>query len=63
MTLKAHPQLKKTKGNIVNVGSNSIHVGASLVLPYIQSKAAVEQQTRQLAILYSRDRIRVNMIW
>lgn len=58
----ARPYLKKTKGNIINIGS------VSGVFPHIErwaypvSKATMLHLTKTQAVEYAQDNIRVNMI-
>ncbi|KAI6175450.1 hypothetical protein M3Y97_00690400 [Aphelenchoides bicaudatus] len=56
----AIPHLSQSKGNIVNVSSDATILGAPMLLNYSMSKAALEQQVKNLAIMFASDGIRVN---
>lgn len=59
---KVRPHLKKTKGNIVNIGSisgNFPHIGR---WAYPVSKAALLHITKSQAVDYAADGIRVNLL-
>lgn len=58
----ALPHLLEAKGNIVNVLSQSALMGASYIVPYAMSKAALLQLTRSLAVEYSDRPIRINAV-
>jgi NAD(P)-dependent dehydrogenase (short-subunit alcohol dehydrogenase family) len=57
----AAPELRKTKGAIVNVASIAGHRGTGSSVAYAVSKAAVLQLTRSLAIALAPD-VRVNSV-
>src|SRR5579859_2079970 len=57
----AAPELKKTKGAIVNVASIAGHRGAGSSIAYAVSKAGVIQMTRAMAIALAPD-VRVNSV-
>ncbi|WP_028079593.1 SDR family NAD(P)-dependent oxidoreductase [Solimonas soli] len=62
-TKHAVPQLRKAGGgSIINLSSIYGLVGAPDVPPYHASKGAVRLMTKTDALLYARDRIRVNSI-
>lgn len=56
------PQLKQSRGSIVNIGSMYGYFGSPRVPAYGASKAAVHQLTRSLAIDWAEFGIRVNAI-
>jgi meso-butanediol dehydrogenase / (S,S)-butanediol dehydrogenase / diacetyl reductase len=56
----AIPHLLESKGNIVNVLSQSALMGTSYIVPYSMSKAALLQLTRSLAVEYAGKPIRIN---
>jgi meso-butanediol dehydrogenase/(S,S)-butanediol dehydrogenase/diacetyl reductase len=56
----AIPHLLQTHGNIVNVLSQSALIGASYIVPYSMSKAALLQMTKSLAAEYVDKPIRIN---
>jgi NAD(P)-dependent dehydrogenase (short-subunit alcohol dehydrogenase family) len=58
----AIPHLLTTKGNIVNVLSQSALMGASYIAPYSMSKAALLQLTKSLAVEYVDKPIRINAV-
>ncbi|MFC7380066.1 SDR family NAD(P)-dependent oxidoreductase [Brevundimonas sp. GCM10030266] len=58
----AYPELKKTKGCIVNTSSISGLGGDGAMIGYNMSKGAVSQLTRALARDSGRDGIRVNAV-
>jgi 3-oxoacyl-[acyl-carrier protein] reductase len=57
----AAPELRKTKGAIVNIASIAGHRGAGSSIAYSVSKAGVLQLTRSLAIALAPD-VRVNSV-
>jgi NAD(P)-dependent dehydrogenase (short-subunit alcohol dehydrogenase family) len=57
----AAPELRKTKGAIVNVASIAAHRGSGSSIAYAVSKAGVVQLTRGLAIALAPD-VRVNSV-
>ncbi len=62
MTRAALPQLRRTKGRIVNLGSIMSFVAGPRTSSYAASKGAVGQFTRALAAELAADGIRVNAI-
>jgi NAD(P)-dependent dehydrogenase (short-subunit alcohol dehydrogenase family) len=58
----AIPHLLKTKGNIVNVASNSGLQGVAYIVPYSMTKGAIISLTRSLAMEYLKSGVRVNAI-
>lgn len=62
MVLAFLPQLRRTKGRIVNVASIASFVAYRNVAGYVASKGAVKQMTKALAADLARDGIRVNAI-
>lgn len=58
----AIPHLLASKGNIVNVLSQSALMGTSYIVPYSMSKAALLQMTRSLAVEYADKPIRINAV-
>ena len=58
----AIPHLLVSEGNIVNVLSQSALMGASYIVPYAMSKAALLQLTKSLAVEYVDKPIRVNAV-
>jgi NAD(P)-dependent dehydrogenase (short-subunit alcohol dehydrogenase family) len=56
------PMLARGGGAIVNVGSVAGHVGFATDAAYVASKGAVLALTRQMALDYSRQGIRVNCV-
>lgn len=62
MVLPFLPQLRKTRGRIVNLGSVGSFVAARSAAAYVSSKGALLQLTRALAAELGPDGIRVNGI-
>jgi meso-butanediol dehydrogenase/(S,S)-butanediol dehydrogenase/diacetyl reductase len=58
----AIPHLLTSKGNIVNVLSQSALMGTSYIAPYSMSKAALLQLTKSLAVEYVDKPIRINAV-
>jgi NAD(P)-dependent dehydrogenase (short-subunit alcohol dehydrogenase family) len=58
----AIPHLLKTKGNIVNIASNSGLQGVPYIVPYSMTKGAIVSMTRSLAMEYLKSGIRINAI-
>lgn len=58
----AIPHLIESRGNIVNVLSQSALMGTSYIVPYSMSKAALLQLTKSLAVEYVDAPIRVNAV-
>ena len=56
------PQLKASRGCIVNIGSMYGHVGSPRVPAYGAAKAGVHQLTKSLAIAWAEHGVRVNAI-
>ena len=61
-TQEALPALKQSKGSVVNISSISAHHPAVRQPPYGAIKAAVIHYTATQAVMYAKDRIRVNCI-
>lgn len=63
LTRSAHPLLQKsTAASVVNVSSVAGHTHLKTGVPYGMSKAAMNQMTRNLAVEWASDNIRVNAI-
>jgi len=58
----ALPHLLASRGNMVNVLSQSALMGTSYIVPYSMSKAALLQMTKSLAIEYVHEPIRINAV-
>jgi NAD(P)-dependent dehydrogenase (short-subunit alcohol dehydrogenase family) len=58
----ALPHLLKTKGNIVNIASNSGLQGVAYIVPYSMTKGAIISLTRSLAMEYLKTGVRINAI-
>jgi meso-butanediol dehydrogenase/(S,S)-butanediol dehydrogenase/diacetyl reductase len=58
----AIPHLLNTRGNIVNVLSQSALMGTAYIVPYSMSKAALLQLTKSLAMEYADKPIRINAV-
>ncbi len=58
----ALPHLLESRGNIVNVASQSALMGTAYIVPYSMSKAAVVQLTKSLAVEYAEKDIRINAV-
>lgn len=58
----AIPHLLESRGNIVNVTSQSALIGAAYIVPYSASKGALLQMTRSLAMEYIDAPIRINAV-
>ena len=56
----ALPELKKSKGCILNIGSINAHSGEPGMLDYSLSKGALQTLSRNLANALGEDRVRVN---
>lgn len=61
-TQEALPALKQSQGSVVNISSISAHHPAVRQPPYGAIKAAVIHYTTTQAVMYAKDRIRVNCI-
>ena len=61
-TRAALPELRKSRGAVVNVGSTVVARPPRGRFGYVASKGAVEAMTRALAVDLGRDGIRVNVI-
>jgi meso-butanediol dehydrogenase / (S,S)-butanediol dehydrogenase / diacetyl reductase len=62
MSQAAIPHLLETKGNIVNVASQSALMGAAYIVPYSITKGGVLQLTRSMAQEYVHQGIRINAV-
>jgi NAD(P)-dependent dehydrogenase (short-subunit alcohol dehydrogenase family) len=63
LTQAAYPHLKKTGGNVLNIGSVNAHCGEENLLPYSMSKGALMTMTRNLGDTLMREGgVRVNQI-
>ncbi|WP_297492086.1 SDR family NAD(P)-dependent oxidoreductase [Acidocella sp.] len=58
----AMPHLLASRGNIVNVLSQSALMGTAYIVPYSMSKAALLQLTKSLAVEYEDQPIRINAV-
>jgi len=58
----AIPHLLETRGNIVNVLSQSALMGTPYIVPYAMSKAALLQLTKSLAVEFADRPIRINAV-
>ncbi len=58
----AIPHLLETRGNIVNIASNSGLMGGAYTVTYCMTKGAVVQLTRALAMEFMKRKIRINAI-
>ncbi|MBL7493496.1 SDR family oxidoreductase [Frankia sp. AgB1.9] len=58
----AIPHLLATRGNIVNIASNSGLMGGAYTVLYCMTKGAVVQLTRALAMEFLKKKIRINAI-
>ena len=61
-TQQALPHLRKTKGNIVNIGSLVSLIGQECATTYCAVKSSMNGFTKSLAIEESRNGVRVNII-
>ena len=63
LTQAAYPHLKKTGGNVLNIGSVNAHCGEENLLPYSMSKGALMTMTRNLGDTLMREGgVRVNQV-
>jgi NAD(P)-dependent dehydrogenase (short-subunit alcohol dehydrogenase family) len=62
MSQAVYPELKKTKGAIVNIGSTSGHSAVHNTVGYSVSKAGVMFMAKVLAFEWAADGIRVNAV-
>ncbi|KAI6238570.1 hypothetical protein M3Y99_00680700 [Aphelenchoides fujianensis] len=62
VTRLAVPHLEKTKGNVVNVSSIGGRRTGTNWVPYLLTKAAVDHYTRNAAVEYADQGIRVNAV-
>ena len=62
MSQAAYPELKKSKGSIVHLGSTSGHSAVHNTLGYSVSKAGVMFMAKALAFEWASDGIRVNAV-
>jgi NAD(P)-dependent dehydrogenase (short-subunit alcohol dehydrogenase family) len=58
----AIPHLLETKGNIVNVASQSGTMGTAYIVAYSASKGGLVQMTRSMAMEYMKSPIRINAV-
>jgi meso-butanediol dehydrogenase / (S,S)-butanediol dehydrogenase / diacetyl reductase len=58
----AIPHLLETRGNIINIASNSGLMGGAYTVAYCMTKGAVIQMTRALAMEFMKRKIRINAI-
>lgn len=58
----AYPHLKKSKGNVVNIGSKTPFTGQGGTSGYAASKGALNGLTREWAVDFRKDGIRVNAV-
>ena len=58
----AMPELRKSKGNIVNIGSDAGLMGVGRITVYCALKAGVVNMTRAMALEVAPDKVRVNCI-
>ena len=58
----ALPHLRKTKGNIINIGSLVGSIGQSKACSYVTTKSAITGLTKALAIDESKNEVRVNTV-
>lgn len=58
----ALPDLKRTSGSVLNIGSINAHSGQANLLDYSISKGAMQTMTRNLANAHATDRVRVNQL-
>lgn len=56
------PELRKTRGTIVNIASSTAVRGHTGWAPYVMSKAAIMALTQNMAAQFGREGIRVNAI-
>ena len=61
-TQEALPALQKSKGSVINISSISAHHPAARQPPYGAIKAAVIHYTTSQALMYAKDKVRVNCI-
>ncbi|KAI6174526.1 hypothetical protein M3Y97_01000400 [Aphelenchoides bicaudatus] len=62
LTRLAAPHLEKTKGNVVNVSSVGSQRVATHAVPYVLTKAALDHFTRNAAVQYASQGIRINTV-
>ncbi|KAI6174311.1 hypothetical protein M3Y98_01176700 [Aphelenchoides besseyi] len=62
LTRMAIPYLAETKGNVVNVSSAGSQRVSPISQPYVIMKAALEHYTRNAAVQYAEQGIRVNTV-
>lgn len=62
LTQRARPHLAQARGAVVNISSVSGHIASTGRWTYPVSKAAIFQLTRQQALDYAADGIRVNTV-
>ncbi|KAI6180893.1 putative oxidoreductase YxbG-like protein [Aphelenchoides besseyi] len=62
LTRMAIPHLAKTKGNVVNISSVGSQRVIAISQPYVLTKAALDHFTRNAAVQYAEQGIRVNTV-
>lgn len=62
MIQSALPYLRESRGSIVNIGSSLARQGASNLVPYSMSKAALANLTRSISGQLANDGIRINAL-
>ncbi|KAI6206755.1 hypothetical protein M3Y94_00949000 [Aphelenchoides besseyi] len=62
LTRMAVPHLAKTKGNVINISSIGSQRASPISQPYVIMKAALEHYTRNAAVQYAPQGIRVNTV-
>lgn len=58
----AWPELKRSSGSVLNIGSINAHSGQGNLLDYSISKGAMQTMTRNLANAHAADRVRFNQL-
>ena len=57
-----YPDLSKTGGKVINIGSMTSVFGSAKTAAYSASKGAIVQLTRSLAVAWAKDNIQVNAL-
>ena len=57
-----YPDLSKTGGKVINIGSMTSVFGSAKTAAYSASKGAIVQLTRSLAVAWAKDNIHVNSL-